>query len=85
MDERIEEDVLHSFSHVEGWKMTGLLRNSMSESLQVVAQRASHGRKRWSDTVKDCLIKKRERFGCQASKGKENGEWRGFVRGILEL
>ena len=28
-------------------------------------------RKRWTDAVKDCLIKKK-RFGCQASK--ENGE-----------
>ena len=30
----------------------------MEESLQVVAQRSSRGRKRWIDTVKDYLKKK---------------------------
>ena len=52
--------------------MTGLLRGSMQESLQVVAQRASHRRERWIDTVKDLKKKReRERFGCQSIK--ENG------------
>ena len=39
-----------------GWGMTGLLRGSMQDSLLVVAQWASHGRKRWIDTVKDCFL-----------------------------
>ena len=39
--------------------------------------------KRWTDTMKDCLRKKR--FGCEASKKnsvvQDRSEWWGFVRG----
>ena len=51
--------------------MRGLLRDFMKESLQVVAQRASQGRKRWIDTVKDCLKKKKREVWIS---GKQ-GEW----------
>ena len=41
------------------------------------SQSVSRPKKRWTDTVKECL--KKERFGYQVSK--ENGVWQGFVGG----
>ena len=51
-----------------GWRMTGLPRESMEECAS--SRSVGRPRKRWIDTVRGCLSKKR--FGCQASK--ENGE-----------
>ena len=44
VDEKIDEGVLRWF----GWRTTGLLRESESRSV-------GRPRKRWIDTVKDCL------------------------------
>ena len=58
--ERIEEAVLHWFSHMER-KENGRIakRVYVGKYADSRSERASRGRKRWIDTVKDCS-KKRE-------------------------
>ena len=62
------------------WRVTRFLRGYTNE--QVVAQWVSVGRlrKRWNDTVKDCL--KKRGVGVRQAKrmAQDRSEWRGFVR-----
>ena len=51
------------------WRMTGYAKRLSVEEF-VITQGASRGRKRYINTV-NLKIRKRKRFGCQASK--ENG------------
>ena len=60
--------------------MTGFLRGSMYESLQVIAQHASHGRKRWIDTMKDCLKEKDLDVKQAMRMVHDRSVWWGFVR-----
>ena len=68
VDEIIDEGVFQLFGHVERMEKE---RNAKRVYVRESAGSCSVGtpRKKWIDTVKDCLKKKR--FGCQASK--ENG------------
>ena len=65
LDERIDEVVLRWFGHVERTKSDRIAKivyvGEFAGSSSVGKQR-----KRWTDTVKECLRKKR--FGCQASR-----------------
>ena len=47
VDERIDEGVLRGFGHVRGWRIIGLLRESMWESVLVVAQWVGRGKDRF--------------------------------------
>ena len=61
-----------------GGRRTGLLRESVGECGSHSVDRA---RKRWIDTVKDCL-RKRDLDVRQARRMlQDRSEWRGFVRG----
>ena len=50
--------------------------------MQVVAQRASRRRKRWIDTVKICLKKKKKGLDVRQARRMvhDRSEWWGFVR-----
>ena len=80
VDERIEEDVLHWFSHVERME-----NDRIAKRVYVGELTGSHsvGRpwKRWIDTVKECL-KKRGLDVRQARRMvQDRTKWRRFVRG----
>ena len=80
LDERIDEDVLLWFGHVERMERDRIAKRTYvgecagSRSLGTL-------RKRWVDTVNECL-KKRGLDVRQARRMVQNrSEWRGFVRG----
>ena len=57
------------------WRMTGLLRGSRSPGSRPVGRM----RKRWIDTLKDCLKKRGLDFGQPRIFGHDRSVWRGFV------
>ena len=75
MDEKIDEGVLRWFGHVERMKNKRIVKR-----IYVVecASSCSVGwpRKRWIDTVKDCLKKKGLKIG------QPRSEWRGNAWGV---
>ena len=75
LDERIDEGVLRW----RGWKGIGLPRVFVGEC--TASRSVGRPRKRWNNTVKECL-KKRGFVIRQARRiVQERSEWRGFVRG----
>ena len=80
LDERIEEGFLHWFGHLERVE-----RDRIAKRVYVreCAGRLSVGkpRKRWIDTVKECL-RKRGLDAMQARRMvQDRSKWLGFVRG----
>ena len=65
VNERIDEDVLWSFSHVERMEKDMIAKRAYAEEC-AGSRSVERPRKRWVDIVKDCLIKRG--FLCQANK-----------------
>ena len=76
LDERIYEGVLRWFGHVERDKIDKRVYVGESAGSRSV----SRTRKKWINTVKDCLKKR----GCDVRQSRrvvqDRSEWRGFVR-----
>ena len=66
LDERIDEGMLWWFGHVERMEKDRIAKRVYVGEC-AGSRSVGRPRKRWIDTVKECL----ERLGCQASK--ENG------------
>ena len=64
VDERIDESVLRRFVHIER-----MGNDRIAKRVYIGSRFVGRPCKRWTDSVNDCLKKKR--FGCQASR--ENG------------
>ena len=69
-DKRIDEGILRCYGHVERIESDRSAKRMYVGECAWCAGSCSVGqpRKKWIDTVKFCL-KKKKRFGCQASKG----------------
>ena len=80
LDERIDEGVLRSFGHVER-----MGRDRIVKRVYVGECAGSHSvdrpRKRWNDTVKECLKKRGLDVRQARKKVQDKCEWRRFVRG----
>ena len=79
LDERIDEGVLGWFGHVERMEKDGIaMRVYVGESAG--SRSVGRPRRRWIDTVKECLKKK----GFDVSQAKrmvqDRSEWRGLMR-----
>ena len=81
VDERIDEDVLRSFGHVE---RMGEERIAKRVYLGECAGSRSLGRprKKWTDTVKDCLKKSGLDVRQARRMVQDKSEWRRFVREV---
>ena len=66
VDERIDEGVLRWFGHVEVME-NDRVANRIDVGECAGSRSVGRPRKKWTDTIKDCLTKKK-RFGCQASR-----------------
>ena len=79
VDERIDEGVIWFFSHVERMKNYRIAKFCVGEC----AGRCSVGRarKRWVDTVKECLRKRGLDVRQARRMVHDRSEWRGFLRG----
>ena len=80
LDERIDEGVLRWFGHVERMERDRVAKRVY---VRVCARSRSVGRprKRWIDTVKDCLKKRGLDIRRARKMVRDRSEWRGFVRG----
>ena len=80
LDERIDEGVLRCFGHVEKVE-----RDMIAKRVYVGECAGSRSvgrpRKRWIDTVKECLRKRRLDVRQARRIVQNRSEWRGFVRG----
>ena len=80
LDERIDESVLRWFGHVERME-----RDRIAKRVYVGECAGSRSvgrpRKRWIDTVKECLKKRGLDFRQAKRMVQDRNEWRGFVRG----
>ena len=61
-----------------GWRMIGLLRVYEGECADSTS--VGSPRKRWTDTIKDCLRKRGFYVRHARSMVHDRSEWRGFVR-----
>ena len=79
LDERIDEGVLRWFGHLEKMERDRITkRDYIGECAG--SRSVGRPRKRWNDTVKECL-KKRGLDVRQTSRMiQDRSEWRGFVR-----
>ena len=66
LDERIDEGVLRWFDHMDRMENERISKR-VYVGVCTGSRSVGRPRKRWTNTVKDCL---RKRFGCQASKEK---------------
>ena len=80
LDKRIDEGVLRCFGHVERMERDRIAKRVYVEEC-AGSRSVGSPRKRWTDTVKECL-KKRGLDIRQASRMvQDRSEGRGFVRG----
>ena len=79
LDERIDEGALRGFGHVERMKRDRIANRvyvgECAGSLSV-----GRPRKRWINTVKDCLKKRGLEVRQARRMVQDRSEWRGFVR-----
>ena len=81
LDERIDEDVLRWFGHVERME-----KDRIAKRIYVGVCARSHSvgrpRKRWIDIMKECLKKRGLDVGQARRVVLDRSEWRGFMRGV---
>ena len=80
VDERIDEGVLQWFGHVERME-----KNRIAKRVYVGECAGTHSvgrpRKRWIETMKDCLRKRGLDVKQTRRMVQDRREWQGFVRG----
>ena len=80
LDERIDEGILRWFCHVERMERDRIAKR-VYVGERADSRSVGRARKRWIDTVKECL-KKRDVDVRQARRMvQDRSEWRGFMRG----
>ena len=76
VDERIEEDVFHWFSHVESMENDRIAKRLYVGEFAGSTSAGQPQKKRWIDTMKD--LKKKKKFGWQARRiVHDRSEWWG--------
>ena len=80
VDERIEDDVLRWFSHVERMKNDNTAKRVYVGEYDGSCS-VGRTRKRWIDTVKKCLRKRGLDVRQAGRMVQDRSEWWGFVKG----
>ena len=80
LDERIDKGLLQGFGHVEKMKRHRIAKKVYVGECAGIRS-VGKSRKRWIDTVKECLRKRGLDVRQARRMIQDRNEWRGFVRG----
>ena len=80
LDERIDEGVLRWLGHVERMEIDRTAKRVYVGEC-AGCRSVCRPRKRWIDTVKECLKKRCSNIRQSCRMVQDRSEWRGFVRG----
>ena len=80
INERINESVLRWFGHVERMDDSRMVKR-MYKSESIGTRPRGRMKRRWIDSVKECLMEKNVSLDQARRLARDRSEWRGFVRG----